>query len=736
MAQRKRRKSDWQRENAAGRPSLTRSSQSGRKTGAGDALDAASASSRAEAPDRKLFINRELSLLDFNRRVLEQAADESVPLLERLRFLTISSSNLDEFFEIRVANIKEQAAAGVQSLGPEDVRPEDLVHLIHEKARELVTEQYRVFNDLLLPALADKGVRILRRTEWSQAVNDWVGDWFNREVQPLLTPVGLDPAHPFPNVLNRILNFFVQLEGKDAFSRNIGVAIVQTPRLLPRVLKLPPAVSGGAQDFVLLSAAIHANIGTLFPSMEVKGCWQFRVTRNSDLWLDEEEVEDLAEALRYELPHRNYGDAVRLEVADNCPPEVASRLLDHFNLTPDDLYRVNGPVNLNRLVLLYNLADLPELKYPPHTPSLPPRIGKADELYETLRKGDVLLHHPYQSFSPVLDFIQRASVDPAVVAVMVTLYRTGDRSQITDALFNAARAGKEVTAVIELRARFDEAANINLAQHLQSAGVQVMYGVVGYKTHAKMMLVLRREEGGLRRYVHLGTGNYHTTTARFYTDIGLLTTNEEICTDVHRLFRELMAPGEAPTMKHLHYSPFTLNTMVIERIHEQAELARLGKPSRIRAKMNALADPGVIQALYAASQAGVPIDLVVRGVCCLRPGVPGVSENIRVISIVGRWLEHSRVYSFGPSGEHTYASSADWMQRNLHRRVESCFPILDPALKARVVEECLDLPLADNCQAWELKPDGKWYRRGPGSEPRRAAQEVLIARYNQVGPAA
>lgn len=736
MAPRKRRKSDWQRENAAGRPALTRSSQSGRKTGAGETVDAASASGRADAPDRKLFINRELSLLDFNRRVLEQAADESVPLLERLRFLAISSSNMDEFFEIRVANIKEQAAAGVLSLGPEEVRPEDLVHLIHESARELVTEQYRVFNDLLLPALAASGVRILRRTEWSQPVSDWVSEYFNREVQPLLTPVGLDPAHPFPNVLNRILNFFVQLEGKDAFSRNIGVAIVQTPRLLPRVLKVPAAVSGGTHDYVLLSAVIHSNMGTLFPSMEVKGCWQFRVTRNSDLWLDEEEVEDLAEALRYELPHRNYGDAVRLEVADNCPPEIASRLLDHFNLTQDDLYRVNGPVNLNRLTLLYSLTDLPDLKYPPHTPNLPPRLAKADELYETLRKGDVLLHHPYQSFNPVLDFIQRATVDPAVVAVMVTLYRTGERSQITDALFNAARAGKEVTAVIELRARFDEAANINLAQHLQSAGVQVMYGVVGYKTHSKLALVLRREEGGLRRYVHMGTGNYHTTTARFYTDLSLLTANEEICADVHRLFRELTAPGEAPKMKHLYYSPFTLNAMILERIQEQAELARQGKPSRIRAKMNALADPGVIQALYAASQAGVPIDLVVRGVCCLRPGVPGVSESIRVISIVGRWLEHSRVYSFGPQGEHTYAASADWMQRNLHRRVESCFPILDPALKARVIEECLDVPLADNCQAWDLGPDGKWRRRTPGADPRRAAQESLIAKYSNAGPGA
>ncbi len=668
-------------------------------------------------------------MLEFNGRVLAQAADERVPLLERLRFLTISCSNMDEFFEVRVSNIKEQATAGVASIGPEEVRPEDLLKRIHDTARVLVSEQYRVFNDLLTPALAANGVRILRRSEWSTQVADWAAQYFDREVQPLLTPVGLDPAHPFPNVLNRILNFCVQFEGQDAFARNIGVAIVQTPRLLPRVLKVPSAVSGGPNDFVLLSAVIHANVGALFPSMEVKGCYQFRVTRNSELWLDEEEIQDLAEALRYELPHRNYGDAVRLEVAENCPPDVAQRLLDHFELAPEDLYRVNGPVNLGRLVLLYALADLPDLKYPPHTPSVPQRLADPETLYETLRGGDVLLHHPYQSLTPVLDFLERAAVDPAVLAVMVTLYRTGERSSITDALLKAARAGKEVTAVIELRARFDEAANINLAAQLQSAGVQVMYGVVGYKTHAKMMLVLRREEDGLRRYAHLGTGNYHTATARAYTDVSLLTADPEICADVHRLFRKLTAPGEPPKMQQLFYSPFTLNQMVLDRIREQTSLARAGNPARIRAKVNSLSDPGVINALYEASQAGVSIDLVVRGVCCLRPGVEGLSENIRVRSIVGRWLEHSRVYSFGPDGEHTYAASADWMQRNLHRRVETCFPILNAELKARVIDECLDLPLSSNAQAWELGPDATWRRIEPEAESRRASQEILIARY-------
>jgi polyphosphate kinase len=686
-----------------------------------------------EPGDKSLYINRELSLLEFNRRVLAYAADESVPLLERWRFLTISSSNIDEFFEIRVSGVKQQVAASVQSTGPEELRPQDLLRRIHDVTREIVVEQYRLFNDVLAPAMAKEGVRILRRTEWTPEQAAWVRDYFTREVQPLLTPVGLDPAHPFPNVANKILNFFVQLEGHDAFSRDIGVAIVQAPRLLPRIVRLPAGVAGAAHDFVLLSAIMHANIGALFPSMEVKGCFQFRVTRNSDMWVDEEEVEDLAEALRYELPRRQFGGAVRLEVAETCPPEIAQMLLDHFDLGEDDLYRVNGPVNLARTMLLYNLVDAPSLKYPSHTPSVPQRLVGGEELFETLRKRDIMLHHPYQSFTPVLDFLHRAKTDPNVVAVMATLYRTGAHSEITEALFQAARAGKEVTVVIELRARFDEAANINLATHLQSAGVQVMYGVVGYKTHAKMMLILRREEGKLKRYAHLGTGNYHTSTARAYTDLSLMTSNEEICDDVHKLFRELTAPGEIPRMKQLLQSPFTLNDWLLGRIGEQAELARQGKPSRIRAKLNALSDPVLIKALYVASMAGVPIDLIVRGGCCLTPGIPGVSENIRVRSIIGRFLEHSRVFCFGPNDEYTYASSADWMQRNLHRRVEVCFPILDPAIKARVISEFIELPLADNAQAWLLQADGKWQRVPQGGEERRSVQETLIAKHSGSG---
>ncbi|MCA8915252.1 MAG: polyphosphate kinase 1 [Planctomycetes bacterium] len=689
-----------------------------------------------EPGDANLYFNREFSLMEFNRRVLAMAADESVPLLERLRFLTISCSNMDEFFEIRVSGVKQQAAAGVEVSGPDEVRPLDMLARIHETSRGIVAEQYRVFNDVLIPKLADSGIRILRRTEWTEEQAAWAADYFRREVQPLLTPIGLDPSHPFPNVLNKILNFVVLMEGPDAFSRDSGISIVQAPRLLPRVIRMPREVSAGAFDFVLLSAVIHHNIGELFPRMNVKGAYQFRVTRNSDLFVDEEEVEDLAEALRFELPRRHYGAAVRLEVAENCPPEIANMLLDHFHLGQEDLYQVNGPVNLNRLMKLHELADRPDLKYPPFQPGVPKELAAGTDMFDVLRQRDVLLHHPYQSFGPVLDFIRKAANDPNVVAIMGTLYRTGVVSEVTEALFDAARAGKEVTACVELRARFDEAANIDLATRLQNAGAQVVYGVVGYKTHSKIMLLIRREDGRLKRYVHLGTGNYHTGTARGYTDISLLTANEEICTDIHKLFRELTSPGETPGMKQIYHSPFTLNDMVIRRINEQAELARAGKPSRIRAKMNSLSDPGVIKALYLASIAGVPIDLVIRGVCCLRPGVPGVSEMIRVRSIIGRFLEHSRVYSFGPNDEFVYAASADWMQRNLHRRVETCFPILDPALRARVVEECLDIPLADNVQAWLLQPDGTWERCIPGDSDRLAAQETLAARLGSTGGAA
>lgn len=687
-----------------------------------------SAAQNTDLSNASLYINRELSLLEFNRRVLALAADSSAPLLERMRFLTISCNNMDEFFEIRASGIKQQFEAGISTAGPDGMSPRELLGAISVSARSLIAEQYRVFNEVLTPELTAKGIRVLRRADWTPDQSAWVRAFFLREVYPLLTPIGLDPSHPFPNVLNKILNFVVMMDGKDAFARKSGTAVVQAPRLVPRLIRLPAEFASGPHDFVLLSAVIHANIGELFPGMEVKGCYQFRVTRNSDLWVEEEEVEDLLDAVRFELPRRHYGAAVRLEVAENCPPETARFLLDHFHLRDEDLYQVNGPVNLNRLMALYDLVDRPDLKFPAFKAGFDKRAQPGADLFEAVRGGDILLHHPYQSFSPVLEFVRAAAKDPAVVAIKGTLYRTGAHSEIVDALFDAARAGKEVTAVVELRARFDEAANIDLATRLKTAGAHVVYGVVGYKTHAKMMLVVRREEGALRRYVHLGTGNYHTGTARAYTDLSLLTCNEQICDDAHHLFRQLTGLGTAPRLQKLLHSPFTLNDEILARINEQAEHARQGKPARIRAKMNALADPGVIKALYLASIAGVKIQLIVRGVCCLRPGIAGLSENITVRSILGRFLEHSRVYSFGPNDDILYAASADWMSRNLFRRVETCFPILDEALRARVIEECLDLPLSDNTQAWQLSPDGNWLRCQPGDQAARHCQEVLAGK--------
>jgi len=675
----------------------------------------------------ELYINRELSLLAFNTRVLEQAKDETTPLLERLRFLCISTANLDEFFEIRVAGLKQQVELGSVQAGPDNMSPAEVLKHISGEAHRLVDEQYRVLNEVLIPTLSERGINFLRRTELSQAQDAWLRDYFHNSVLPVLSPMGLDPAHPFPRVLNKSLNFIVSLEGKDAFGRNSGVAIVQAPRSLPRVIQLPAAVSGGPFDLMFLSSIIHMHVGDLFPGMHVTGCYQFRVTRNSDLFVDEEEIDDLLRALEGELPSRRYGDAVRLEVADNCPTAMTRFLLNQFNLGEDDLYQVNGPVNLNRLIMVPDMVDRPELKYPAFTPGLPVRITHNKDLFEVIRQGDVLLHHPFESFVPVIDFVRQAAADPKVVAIKQTLYRTGPDSVVVDALVEAARAGKEVTVVVELRARFDEEANIELANRLQKAGAHVVYGVVGYKTHAKMLLVVRREDSGLRRYVHLGTGNYHARTARLYTDYGLLTGDHAIGEDVHRVFLQLTSLGRVPRLQKLLQSPFTMHSGLVERIEREAEHARAGRPARIIAKMNALVERRIIQALYAASGAGVSIDLIVRGVCCLRPQVPGVSEHITVRSIVGRFLEHTRVFYFHNGGEReVFCASADWMDRNMFRRVETCFPVCDPNLQARVVNEGLLHYLKDNSQSWELLSDGSYIRRRPGQDEPFAAQTGLL----------
>lgn len=678
----------------------------------------------------ELYINREVSLLEFNRRVLDQAKDEAVPLLERLRFVCISNSNLDEFFEIRAAGLHQQVKYGSVQAGPDNLTPQETLKRISVLAHELVDEQYHVLNDILIPLLKEEGIRLLRRRDWSAALTRWVRRYFRQHVLPVLSPIGLDPAHPFPRVLNKNLYFIVSLEGKDAFGRESGLAIVQAPRSLPRIVHIPSEHSKGPHDFVLLSSIIHANVGDLFPGMKPTGCYQFRVTRNSDLFVDEEEVDNLLRALEGELPSRRFSDAVRLEVADNCPAEVSQFLLQQFHLQEDDLYQVNGPVNLNRLLAIHELVDRPDLVYTGFTPELPPRLMKSSNIFDTLRNGDILLHHPFQSFAPVIDFIRQAAADPNVLSIKQTLYRTGADSAIVAALKDAARAGKEVTVVVELRARFDEEANIELASDLQEVGAHVVYGVVGYKTHAKMSLIVRREGRQLRRYVHLGTGNYHARTARLYTDYGLLTCDQAIGEDVNKLFHQLTGLGRATKLKKLLQSPFTLHKKMLEWIQFEKEQALAGQEARIIAKMNALIEPQIIQALYEASQAGVKIELIVRGICCLRPGVAGVSDNIHVRSIIGRFLEHTRVFYFYHAGEELlYCCSADWMERNFFYRVEACFPIEEKRPRDEIINYSLLSYLADNTQAWILQSDGSYKRAKPGHQKPRSAQQTLLDHY-------
>ncbi len=679
--------------------------------------------------DPSLFINRELALLEFDARVLEQAKDPETPLLERVRFLAICSTNLDEFFEIRVAGLREFAHAGLARSEPDGMSATDTLKRVSERAHQLVAEQYRVLNEVLLPELAKQKIQLLRRPDWSARVKRWTRRFFLQQVLPVLTPVGLDPAHPFPRILNKSLNFIVTVEGIDAYGRSAGIAVVQVPRSLPRLIRLPSGVGDGDHDFLLLSSVVHAHVSDLFPGMRVTGCYQFRVTRNADLLLDEEEADDLLRELKGELPRRGYGETVRLEVADSCPEEMCRFLLEKFELGEDSLYRCPGPVNLNRLAAIHGLVDRPDLKYRPFTPRVAPSLQQADDLFDALRKTDRLLHHPFDSFSPVVDLIRQAARDPNVLAIKQTLYRTGSQSPIVAALLDAARAGKEVTVLVELRARFDEEANIDLATKLQEAGAKVAYGIVGYKTHSKMLMIVRREEGKLRRYVHLGTGNYHDKTALAYTDIGLLSADRELGEDVHNLFNQLTGLGRPNRLTKLIQAPFRMLKELKALIDRETANAKKGKPARIIAKMNALTEPEVIQALYRASQAGVPIDLIVRGVCALRPGVPGVSDTIRVRSIIGRFLEHSRIFYFHAGGEPILlCASADWMTRNLRWRVETCFPIEDQRLKNRLIHEALELYVNDNVNAWVMQTDGSYKKTKPGASRPRPAQTLLLDR--------
>jgi polyphosphate kinase len=670
------------------------------------------------------YLNRELSQLAFNRRVLAQAEDQRVPLLERLRYLCIVSSNMDEFFEVRIASLlarmnSHAGAASASGAGLEHTSGE---------SHEIIEKQYAILNQEILPELSRHGIHLLRDQDRNEAQRAWVKSYFEREVRPLLTPIGLDPAHPFPQVFNKSLNFIVELSGKDAFGRGTAIAILKAPRVLPRVIRLPDELSqDGGMSFCLLSSVIHAHVSDLFPDREVLSYSQFRVTRDSDLWVDEEEVKNLRQALQSELQSRHFGAAVRLEVARNCAPSLSNFLLNQFSIPQSRLYAVDGPVNMSRLLALVDAVEHPALRFPPFTPSYPAALDNAD-IFTVLRRKDMLLHHPFQSFLPVVEFIRCAASDPNVVAIKQTIYRTGMNSLLMESLILAVQRGKEVTVIVELMARFDEEANINWADRLERAGAQVVYGVVGLKTHAKLALVIRREEGGLRLYAHLGTGNYHLTTTKLYTDFGLLTANPLLTAEVNEVFIHLTSLTKPKALQYLWLAPFDLQRQIIRAIRNEARIARLGRPGRIIAKMNALVDESVIRALYAASADGVKIDLIVRGACSLRPGVPGLSENIRVRSIVGRFLEHSRIFYFRNDLAHdVYLSSADWMNRNLFRRIEVAFPVLDRALKRRVLQEGLDPYLKDNANAWELGPDGRYTRRHPrGKRTPFSAQQYLM----------
>lgn len=692
------------------------------------------------------FINREQSLLEFNRRVLAQAKNPDIPLLERLKYLCISSSNMDEFFEVRLASLNELKEDPCALTQPDGQDPKVVIECLSKTAHEIVEDQYLTLNHLLMPALKKEQIRFLRRTHWTEQHKAWLTNYFIESLQPVLSAVGLDPSHPFPKVLNKTLNFIVSLEGKDAFGRSNGLAIVPVPRALPRIIKLPDDATEGQDDFVFLSSILHANVSRLFPGMTVTGCYQFRVTRNTNLFIDEEEIDDIVSALKGELSGRQYGGAIRLEVADNCPRNMVDYLLDRFQLNETALYQVSGPVNLHRLEAVPGMVNRADLSFPPFsakqhkTKRRPKKIFQLftqhqqaeQNIFDKIRAKDILLHHPYDAFAPVIEFLHQAATDPDVLAIRMTLYRTGEDSLIIKALERAAKNGKEVTAVVELRARFDEGNNIIQATRLQDAGVHVMYGVVGYKTHAKMILVVRREADKIRHYTHMGTGNYHHITTRFYSDFGLMTANPAIGRDVSKIFQQLTSLGDTKDLEVLLQSPFTLLSGMIKRIKREAEHAKDGRPARIIAKMNGLEEQTIIDALYEASQAGVIIDLIVRGICSLRPGIPGLSENITVTSIIGRFLEHHRIYYFENDGGQPdlFCSSADWMKRNLTARVETGFPILDPACFQQVYTEGLAIYLEDNTGAWILQPDGSYIPKPLDGKIPFNAQQALIEKYS------
>jgi polyphosphate kinase len=672
------------------------------------------------------FLDRDLSILAFNERVLDWAHRPEVPVLERLRYLCIVSSNLDEFFEVRA---EPHVMGSLQEIKSGQYT-NDSWKAIADKTNAMVMRQYALYNDDLLPTLQRHGYRLLSHGERNAEQRRWVHSYFQREVQPLLVPVGLEPAHPFPQVANKSLNFIAQLSGKDAFGRSNEIAIVKVPRVLPRVIALPDRVCEGSKAFVLLSSVIRAHLGELFPGREVGQFSQFRVTRHSDLAVDEDEIANLRMALRQGLQHRHYGQAVRLEVSSTCAPRLAEFLRKEFRLPEASLFRVNGPVNLVRLMQLIDLVAAPELLFPPFKASFPVQLPQHGSISTRLKEGDVVIHQPFESFDGVLAFLREAVMDPNVLAIKQTIYRAGSDTTMMDLLREAVRRGKEVTVVVELKARFDEEANINWAEQLESIGAQVVYGIVGLKTHAKMLLVTRREGRLLRRYGHLSTGNYNRRTAALYTDISYLTSDADITADMDQLFGHLASQSRLPKMKHLLVAPFNLHAHMQTLIEAVGEAAARGAPGRIVIKMNALTDQPLMDSLLVAGQKGAKIDLIVRGACMLPAGVSGLSANIRVRSVIGRFLEHSRVFYFcADQNESLYLSSADWMSRNMTRRIELAWPVNDPLLRQRIIDECLIAYLYDGRDAWDLAPDGQYHRVGL-TAPGPGAQQALMQRYD------
>jgi len=674
--------------------------------------------------DPQNFINRELSWLEFNRRVLEEAQDPTQPLIERVKFLSIFSSNLDEFFEIRVAGIKQQIESETSDVGPDGLSPTETFNNIQRMVRELVAAQYSLWNEELLPLLAKNGIRIPKMTELSARRAAWAQKYFQQEVFPMLTPLAVDASHPFPQLLNKSHNLLIRAKTQRGGEQLH--AIVQVPRVLPRLIAMPRSKGGDDEPwvYIYLASLIKQHIGELFPGLILDGVHAFRVTRNSDLYIDEEEAENLLRTIEQELRRSSRGNAVRLEIEADCPKDFRDLLLKFFNLTEADVYKLDGPLSMTHLTPLVtndafaNLRDRPF--QPARDPALPPHVN----IFEVMRRQDVLLHHPYESFDPVVELIEEAAQDPQVLAIKITLYRTSGDSPIVQALMNAAAAGKQVTALVELRARFDEAANIQWARQLEEAGAHVVYGVVGLKTHCKALLIVRRDADRLRHYVHLGTGNYHPRTARIYTDFSLFTCEPQLTEEVSVVFNTLTGLAGYPGLKKLLVAPFDLHKRLIGKIERERDHALVGKPARIIAKLNHLVDQETIEKLYEASCANVTIDLIVRGICCLRPKIPGLSENIRVFSIVGRFLEHSRIYCFENAGQReVFLSSADWMPRNFFRRVEVAFPLENAILRDEIVNEVLPNLLNDRVKARELQPDGSYRRLKPvGKEPRAQAQ--------------